>query len=143
MSKKIFTTLTLLILFSLFIAACAALPQDAGPDDTADSAPTVDTGAITMFVGPILVECVGAHPQQCMLVKEDPKEPYTYFYDQIEGFEFEPGYQYELLVLSEDVEDPPADASSIQWSLVQELNKTPAASPLTRHGAMFRVVPWA
>ena len=136
MPRKIFTTLALLILFSLIMAACAALPQDAGvddtagPDDTADSAPTVDTGAKTMFVGPILVECVGAHPQQCMLVKADPEEPYTYFYDQIERFEFEPGYQYELLVLSEDVEDPPADASAIRWSLVEELNKTPAASPL-------------
>jgi len=130
MPKKILTTLTLLILFSLIIAACATLPQDASTADPTDSPPTADSGTKTVLVGPILVDCVGANPQQCMLVKEDPQEPYTYFYDQIEGFEFEPGYQYELLVLSEDVEDPPADASSIQWSLVEELNKTPAASPL-------------
>ncbi len=52
----------------------------------------------TLYVGPELVDCVGVGPQKCMLVKQSPDAEYSYFYNTIAGFEFEPGYEYELLV---------------------------------------------
>lgn len=79
----------------------------------------------TIFVGPNLVDCTGVAPQKCMLVKENPEDEYSLFYDQIDGFNYEEGYEYELVILEQEVEDPPADASSIQWILVEEVNKTP------------------
>ncbi|MBE9473553.1 MAG: DUF4377 domain-containing protein, partial [Chloroflexi bacterium] len=39
----------------------------------------------TIYVGSELVDCVGVGPQTCMLVKENPEDEYTFFYDQIEG----------------------------------------------------------
>jgi len=81
----------------------------------------------TIYVGPELVDCTGAAPQKCMLVKENPEDDYTLFYDQIEGFNYEEGYEYELVIKEEQVEDPPADASSIKWTLVSIESKQPVA----------------
>jgi len=67
-----------------------------------------------------------------MLVKEDMEGNYRYFYDQIEGFEFEPGFNYELVVDEVQIENPPADASSLKWVLVEEVSKVPAVSPLDK-----------
>jgi heat shock protein HslJ len=76
-----------------------------------------------MIVAPELVDCEGAHPQKCMRVKFDPDEDWQYFYDQVEGFEFEPGYRYTLLVEKLEVQDPPADGSAIQYVLVEVQEK--------------------
>ena len=77
----------------------------------------------TVYVGPYQVPCVGVAPQTCMLVKEEPKDDWTMLYDQIQGFEHEPGYEYELLVQEEKVENPPADASSIRWILLEVVSQ--------------------
>ncbi len=82
----------------------------------------------TIYVGPELVDCTGVGPQKCMKVKENPEDEYTLFYDQIEGFNYEQGYEYELVIREEQVENPPADASSIRWILVEEVSKTPVGS---------------
>ena len=75
------------------------------------------------------VDCQGVTPQTCYLVKkaanvEDGE--WTYFYSQIEGFDFEPGNIYKLLVNEEQLppEMAPADASSIKYTLVKVLEKT-------------------
>lgn len=82
----------------------------------------------TLFVGPDLVDCVGVGPMQCMLVKENPKDEYQFFYSQIEGFDFEPGYLYELRVRVEPVANAPADAPSLKYTLIEVVNKEPVAA---------------
>ena len=83
-----------------------------------------------IFVGPEKAECVGVGPMECYLVKENPDDEWQYFYDQIDGFEWEPGYTYELRVAIYPVENPPADASSLRYELVEVINKveTPVES---------------
>jgi heat shock protein HslJ len=76
-----------------------------------------------VYVGPYLVDCVGVAPQECMLVKGDPDGDWTYFYDQIQGFDYEPGYEYELVVREDKIKNPPADASSLQWTLIEVVGK--------------------
>src|SRR5690606_37057207 len=105
----------------LALAACQPVmprpegtPQEATPQESASAGEE-----ITLYVGPELVGCVGAGPMKCMLVKENPEDDYTYFYSQIEGFEFEPGYEYELRVQVTPVENAPADASSLKYTLVE------------------------
>ncbi len=93
------------------------------PTNTAPPAPTAAQEK-TLYVGPIWVDCEGEGPQKCLRVKENPGDAYGLFYDQIEGFEFEEGYEYELLVKTEAVENPPAGGSSIKWTLVKVVNKT-------------------
>ena len=67
--------------------------------------------------------CVGVSPRLCLQVKEEGQQNWTLFYDQIEGFTYEPGYLYQLKVRKETVENAPADASSIKWTLVEEVSK--------------------
>ena len=77
-------------------------------------------------MGPSLVDCEGVAPQKCMQVKEDPKGEYTLFYGQIEGFDYAEGYEYELVVREEKIENPPADAANFKWMLVEVVSQTPA-----------------
>lgn len=82
----------------------------------------------TLYIASELVDCVGVAPMKCMQVKENPNEEWASFYDGIQGFDFEAGYQYKLKVFVKylDPKDVPADASSRRWSLVKILEKTDA-----------------
>ncbi|BDS10631.1 DUF4377 domain-containing protein [Aureispira anguillae] len=71
-------------------------------------------------------DCVGAFPQKCLLVQEGASigtGDWQYFYSFIKGFEYEEGYVYDLLVKQTDIIDPPMDASSIDYELVELLSK--------------------
>ena len=78
----------------------------------------------TLFVADYLVECTGVAKQQCMLIKENTDDEWTYFYDQIEGFDFVEGYSYELLVEVHQIDNPPADASSQKLVLKELISKS-------------------
>ena len=111
------------IVFALFIMAVVLLsacaPQPAG-DDVPEK---------TILVAPVLVECEGEGPQTCTLVKENPEDNWQLFYDQIEGFEYEEGYDYIIKVREEQVENPPAGGSSIRWILVEVVSKEKVEHP--------------
>ena len=74
-----------------------------------------------LYVDSKLVDCVGVGPQQCMLVKENIDSDWHMFYDKIEGFDFQEGTQYKLEVMITDVENPPADSSSLKYTLIEIL----------------------
>ena len=120
--------LALMTLFGLLITACAQTPGSEPVDQGAQS----DSEERTMFVGPVLVDCQGEGPQKCMLVRENPEDEYTLFYDQIAGFDFEEGFEYELEVEVEQVADPPAGSSSLKWTLIRIINKQPV--PIAAEG---------
>ena len=79
----------------------------------------------TLFVGAEQVDCEGFVPQTCLLVKEVESAEWELFYDDIEGFEWEAGYEYELRVRVSPIENPPADASSILYELIEIVSQTP------------------
>lgn len=119
----------LLLTLSPIVAAC--VPQDSNDptpstEQTSPVDPTDTAGeVVTLYVGPEQVDCVGVAPQTCLLVRESAEAEYSYFYSSIEGFEYEPGYNYELLVEKIPVENPPADGASIQWRLIEVVEQTP------------------
>ena len=78
-----------------------------------------------LIIADHLENCVGVGPQSCMLVKENPEDEWTYFYDQIQGFQYEEGFTYELLVDIIPVENPAADASSLRYELKNIISKIP------------------
>lgn len=80
---------------------------------------------LTLFVGPELVDCVGVAPQQCFQVREDIELDYELLYEPIAGFEFEPGFEYEIVVNVTEVIDPPADASTLAYKLVEIVDQQP------------------
>ena len=74
--------------------------------------------------------CQGEAPQQCLLVKEKPESDWTNFYDTIEGFTHEDGYEYKLEVEITKIENPPADGSSLKYTLKKILSKTKQTAPI-------------
>lgn len=80
----------------------------------------------TFIVGPQTADCTGVAPMKCLQVKEKASDSWTNFYSNIEGFTYEPGYEYVLKVKTENIANPPADGSSIKYTLVKQVSKTKA-----------------
>lgn len=75
----------------------------------------------TVTVGPQTEDCVGVGPMKCLIVDD------AFFYDRIQGFDFEPGYEYQLKIEQRQRFSPsnaPADASLYEYRLVDVLSKT-------------------
>jgi heat shock protein HslJ len=114
--------------------------------------PVVDERIETLWVGPQLADCVGVGPQKCLQVRYAEDGQFEYFYDSIEGFEHVAGTSHQLKVAVTDVENPPADASSLRYRLVEivEASSEPATSLLDgtswalrgfRDGDLFDALP--
>jgi hypothetical protein len=71
----------------------------------------------------------------CLCMRVDEGEGPQVFYQGIEGFDFTWGTAYELTVRVEEVPDPPADGSSLRYTLVSvdKETKVPAG---TRFGIL-------
>ncbi|AFS80267.1 beta-lactamase domain-containing protein [Candidatus Nitrosopumilus koreensis AR1] len=78
-----------------------------------------------LYINPSLVDCVGVGPQKCMQIREDPNTNWQNFYDSIDGFNFVEGKSYKISVKVTDVENPPADASSKKYELIEILDQKP------------------
>lgn len=105
----------MMMLFGLGVACTPA--GSAGSDE------------LTMYVGSETADCVGLVPQQCLLVKFDPNAEWEFHYDGIEGFAYEPGFEYQLRVRRVELADPPADGSSIIYQLIEVQEKTAVVPP--------------
>ncbi|MCC8133465.1 MAG: DUF4377 domain-containing protein [Tannerellaceae bacterium] len=69
------------------------------------------------------IDCIGVAPQQCLLVKSGEETEWTFLYGGIEGFDYQPGYEYVLKVQVQEVENPVADQSSIRYILIKVISK--------------------
>lgn len=78
----------------------------------------------TIEVAPALVDCVGVGPMKCMEIKREGSSQWELMYNSIDGFNFESGNKYKLKVRVEERKNPPMDASSQKWSLVEIISKT-------------------
>ncbi len=76
-----------------------------------------------LYVAPRQADCTGISNQQCLLIRSNPEGNWILHYDQIEGFDYEPGFRYTIKVRSEQVKSPPADGSSIKYILVEVMEK--------------------
>ena len=93
---------------------------------------------VEVTIGPTLAKCYGVGLRSCMVVNGE------FFYDGIEGFEYEAGYDYRLRVGKYDPWDggePPQDAGAYAYRLLEQLEKTPAPStPATVSVGPARVI---
>ncbi len=76
-----------------------------------------------LIIASTKVDCIGVGPQTCLLVKKDNQQNWIYFYDTILNFIHEDGYEYELLISEKEIKDPPQDASSIEYTLIEIISK--------------------
>jgi hypothetical protein len=110
----------------------AAAPPSAGdaslPVEPAPAATGAESVPQTLFVGAARVSCQGEAPQQCLQVRETKSQPYRNLYSSIEGFDYEPSYEYELRVEATFVPHPPADASAVRYRLLEVVSKRKASA---------------
>lgn len=90
---------------------------------------TADVGEdIELRINSHTVACEGVMEGECLLIQKGDKigsEDWEYFYfkDDILGFEYEPGFIYDLAVKRIPVPDPPQDGSSFRYELIKILSK--------------------
>jgi len=72
---------------------------------------------------------MGVGPMTCYQIQKETEwesENWKLFYDAISGFEYEPGFIYQIKVeVSKKKEPVPADASSLSYKLVEVISKNP------------------
>lgn len=111
----------------VMLASCASADEmNLENDKQLDSDPAENANTstkVTMLVAPELADCVGEGPRTCMMIKYDQAEDWQFFYNHIEGFEYEEGYRYTLLVERLEVKDPPQGGSSLKYVLVEVVEK--------------------
>jgi len=96
--------------------------------NTCENTSTEQSTETIFFVNSIRVDCTGVGPMKCLQIQESEilkPNDWQNFYDTIEGFKYEPGYIYKILVIKEEL-DPatvPADASSIKYTLKKVIEK--------------------
>ena len=119
----------IVIALSISIFAVACGNEDMGEETNIPVLPetvqpTLSAGVevLEVSVGPQLESCVGSYPMMCMVVDGD------LFYDDIEGFTFEAGYEYELRIEQydrwPDTDKPPQDAGKYGYRLIEVIQKT-------------------
>jgi heat shock protein HslJ len=116
--------MSLMLAVALFVAACGSddvvTNEGAQPDPTAEpSVGSADERIETLWVGPQRADCVGVAPQECLQIKRAVDGQVEWFYDSIDGFDHIIGTSYQITVAVSDVENPPADASSLQYRIVE------------------------
>ncbi len=85
-----------------------------------------DIELVEMRVNHYKQTAIGVGPQLVYLVQEEEKigdEDWNYFYDEIEGFEYESGYIYDLKVRKIKIQNPPQDASDTKFLLHKVMSK--------------------
>jgi hypothetical protein len=84
---------------------------------------------LTLQVASTKVPCTGMFPTQCLQIRSGPGEPWGLTYGGIEGFTYEPGYEYTLRVSRRTIANPPADGSSVVYRLVAVLSRQLVTPP--------------
>lgn len=125
------TNLVLVGLMACAMGGCNDGTGDEGTETTTEK---------DILVAHFLSDCVGVGPQKCLNVRENAEQDWTLRYEPIEGFDYEAGYDYRLRIRETTLANPPADASSIRWALIEELEKTPVATTETGDNPILR--PW-
>lgn len=82
-----------------------------------------------IFIANSEVDCVGVTPQKCLQIKEEGTTDWTIFNDSIAGFDYKKGFFYKLKVDVLEVDNPPADGSSLKYTLIEVLEQS--EGPLT------------
>lgn len=107
----------MLLLVMLFLTACSGEGRN-GPD------------LHIYWINGLKVPCTGVGPMHCLQVQQgETPDPSAWkpFYGTIKGFEFEAGFLYKIVVREKqlDAAKVPADASSIEYTLVKIVEKRP------------------
>ena len=80
-----------------------------------------------LIIGPYKTACVGAFEQECYLEFNEESERWEFFYEGIEGFDFEPGFIWTLKVSLHEREEGIQDVGRYAYRLVAVIDKEEAS----------------
>lgn len=123
--KKIISGLFAIIIILILVGCTASNTNSTstntevaiGPAYEPIPAPTT-VGVHTVRVGSYKIDCEGEGPLKCLVINDG------IIYGSIEGFDYQPGYNYVLKIEITNVENPPADGSSKKYILLEVISKT-------------------
>lgn len=84
---------------------------------------TAKADVIRLVVKEDLASCTGVAPMTCMQVKYKNSKNWELFYGGINGFKYQPGYRYIILVDRTKRKNVPADASAYEYKLRKIVKK--------------------
>ena len=96
-------------------------------DGTIKVDPATDEMIETLIIGPYTETCQGFIEQQCYLEFNEERQEWEFFYENIKGFDFEPGYIYTLKVRLEDRGTEIQDVGRYAYHLVEIISKEEAS----------------
>ena len=105
-----------LLLLPLWLGGCSS--DGSGATDNPDKTSNDKSEQLEFTVNTSLTPCMGVTQQLCMWVQRGNEGGFGQFYDEIEGFEFHWGSYVNMTVKQTTLANPPADASSVSYSLV-------------------------
>lgn len=85
--------------------------------------PAADAPRKFIYVSAETKPCTGVAPMTCLQVREKESDPWQLHYGGIVDFDPQPGIAYRLRIIEEKIANPPADASSIRWTLDQVIEQ--------------------
>ena len=114
----------------LGVAGCASTSSTVVTPSADAAKPTVTAPAagqeIIVNVAGQRAPCTGVAPMLCLQVRTQPGAAWQLHYSDIEGFDWQSGTEYVIRVREEAVANPPADAPSKRWVLLEILEQGPA-----------------
>jgi hypothetical protein len=69
-------------------------------------------------------ECNSFELELCPQSRINENDDWSFYYDHIEGFDYEWGFTYKIKVKVENIENPPEDSSSVKYTLLEIIEKT-------------------
>ena len=80
-----------------------------------------------LTIGPYRTTCFGPFEQECYLEYNEEEQKWHFFYESIQGFDFEPGYIYRLKVRLEERPEGIQDVGKYEYHLIEVLSKEEAS----------------
>ena len=114
----------LVIPIALFVLA---LSTGCGREGAIKTVTSMDGNIETLIIGPYTETCQGFIEQLCYLEFNEENQAWEFFYEEIQGFDFEPGYIYRLKVRLEDRGTEIQDVGRYAYHLVEVLSKEKAS----------------
>lgn len=121
--------LSIFVLFiSLITIGCARIENNHESGNAEIGDISLQSNENIYWVNSLKYDCVGVGPMQCLQIqkgKELKPNDWTLFYSSINGFEYEQGYVYKIVVKEEAIpsEHVPTNGASIKYSLIKVLEK--------------------
>lgn len=111
-------TYILLLLFSLGIFACSKDNNQ------------LESEIIILVDSKFVATPSNIYPDKSLNVKFEGDNSWTILYNNsIEGFEYEEGFEYKLLVQQKYIPNPPQDGSKYSYKLIKILDKIQSNTP--------------